>query len=292
VLSSTEVEFYNQNGFLVVPNVLSPDEVDRLNRLIDEAVARSGHLDSNDDMYDLEPGHSQERPRVRGLRDPLALDPLFKDVSVSARVLDPVESVLGRNIRHDLSFVNIKPAGGGSPVQWHQDFAILPYTNDDLVVCGLCLTDATIENGCLQVIPGSHRGPILDHHQDDVMIGAVPVGAPGFDVSRAIPLEVRAGGMTMHHFRMLHGSAPNQSTRDRRVYFLDYGAADAVPVGKKIIRGEFDTRIVRGEPARSCRMMSLEFLIPNRERKADVLFHLQEGLRQPVYASSSPGDIA
>ncbi|WP_043734256.1 phytanoyl-CoA dioxygenase family protein [Nocardia asiatica] len=284
MLSATQIESYQTNGYLVVDNVLSEAQVAELNALIDHAVERSIHVESNDDMYDLEPGHSKARPRVRGIRDPLALAPPFEEVSRSEAVLDIVESVVGPNIRHELSFINIKPAGGGSPVQWHQDFGILPYTNDDLVVCGLALTDSSIRNGCLQVIPGSHRGPILDHHQDGVMIGAVQEHTPGFDLDHAVPVEVPAGGMSLHHFRILHGSAPNHSDSDRRVYFLDYAAADSFPIAKKIAPAEFDQRIVRGTSTRQARMIPLNFPIPNRERRANVLFHLQAGLREPVYS--------
>ncbi|WP_280243765.1 phytanoyl-CoA dioxygenase family protein [Nocardia abscessus] len=284
MLSSTQIESYQEDGYLVVENVLRDSEVAELNALIDRAVERSTSVESNDDMYDLEPGHCESRPRVRGIRDPLALHPLFGEISRSDAVLDIVESVVGPNIRHELAFINIKPANCGSPVQWHQDFGILPYTNDDLVVCGLALTDSTVRNGCLHVIPGSHRGPILDHHQDGIMIGAVQQDAPEFDLAQAVPVEVPAGGMSMHHFRTLHGSAPNHSDLDRRVYFLDYAAADAFPVAKKITPAEFDQRIVRGTATREARMMPLTFPIPNRERRASVLFHLQAGLQKPVYS--------
>ncbi|MFI9411930.1 phytanoyl-CoA dioxygenase family protein [Nocardia gamkensis] len=284
MLNSAQIDSYRENGYLVVENVLRDAEVAQLNALIDRAIERSESVERNDDMYDLEPGHSADRPLVRGIRDPLSLHPLFGEISRSNALLDIVESVVGPDIRHELSFVNIKPAGCGSPVQWHQDFGILPYTNDDLVVCGLALTDSTVRNGCLHVIPGSHRGPILDHHQDGVMIGAIQEGATGFDIARAVPVEVPAGGMSLHHFRTLHGSAPNHSDLDRRIYFLDYAAADAFPVAKKISPVEFDQRIVRGSATREARMMPLTFPIPNRERRADVLFHLQAGLRKPIYS--------
>ena len=83
-------------------------------------------------------------------------------------------------------------------------FAFYPHTNDDLLAVGVVLDDCTRENGCLLMLPGSHRWPILDHQQDGVFVGAIDVEREGVDVSCAVPVTVRAGGITLHHTRMLH----------------------------------------------------------------------------------------
>ena len=78
------------------------------------------------------------------------------------------------------------------------------------------------------VMPGSHRGPTLDHFLDEVFIGAVT--DPTFDGEGAVPLCVGAGGVTVHHVRMLHASAPNISDSHRRFLVMPFFAADAFPV--------------------------------------------------------------
>ena len=60
----------------------------------------------------------------------------------------------------------MKNPRSGSPVQWHQDWAFYPHTNDDLLAVGIALDDMRIENSCMMVVPGSHTGPVYDHHQD------------------------------------------------------------------------------------------------------------------------------
>ncbi|MFE3105274.1 phytanoyl-CoA dioxygenase family protein [Nocardia tengchongensis] len=280
-LTSAQQQAFARDGYLVLDNVLTADQVSAMNARIDHMVAQSATVTANTTMYDLEPNHRADRPRVRGLRDPLAI-PLFAEVSVSNAVLDPVESLLGPHLRRELAFVNIKPPGSG-PLQPHQDFAILPYTNDCLVVCGLALTDSTRANGCLHVVPGSHRRPILDHHQDGVMIGAIQANDPSFDPNSVVPVEVPAGGMSIHHFRTVHAAPPNHATQDRRVYWLDYAAADTYPVGKPIVPHEFAQRIVRGSHSGNVRTAALEFPMPNRARRANVLVHLQAGLNHPLY---------
>ena len=291
MLADAQIEQFRRAGYLMVPDVLTLQEVRQLNEAIDCMVVASATIMADDDMYNLEPGHRAECPRVRGLYDPFAIDRLFFDISRSAAVLDIVESLIGPNLRHDCAFVNLKPAQGGSPVQWHQDFALLPYTNDDVVVCGLALTDSTEQNGCLQVIPGSHLGPILDHHQDGVLIGAVQPDDHQFEPSHAVPFEVPAGGMSIHHCRLLHSSAPNRSATDRRIYFLDYAAADAYRIEERSDLSETDRRIVRGNPNRVARMMTLSFPVPGL-RKEKVVFNLQAGLKNPYYgrAASLPAN--
>ena len=98
----------------------------------------------------------------------------------------------------------MKTAGGGSAVEWHQDIAFYPYTNDDVLAVGVCLDDHTLENGCMLMVPGSHKGPVLDHHQDGYFIGAISPSRGETDLSTAVPVEVGAG----RHHHPPHADAP------------------------------------------------------------------------------------
>ena len=123
-------------------------------------------------------------------------------------------------IRYDKLKLNLKPGNGGEAVEWHQDWAFYPHTNDDLCAVGVMIDDMTPENGPLLVVPGSHKGPILDHHQDGVFVGAVtdPRGDAAF--AKAVPLLGKAGDISVHHVRTLHASAVNYSDRHRRLLLL------------------------------------------------------------------------
>ena len=121
----------------------------------------------------------------------------------------------------------MKSAGFGSPVEWHQDFAFAAdVTNDDMLSVGLAIDDMTRDNGCLLFIPGSHKGPVYNHHQNNVFVGAIT--NPDFTPDNAVPIEVKAGGITIHHTRTLHASAPNLSGQSRRLFLLQYCAADVL----------------------------------------------------------------
>ncbi len=115
-------------------------------------------------------------------------------------------------MRFDTGKLNMKSAGYGAPVEWHQDWAFYPHTNDDLAAVGIMLDDVDMENGPMLVVPGSHKGPIWDHHgPDGRFCGAIDPARLDLDLSRALPCLGKAGSVTVHHVRAVHGSATNFS---------------------------------------------------------------------------------
>ncbi len=71
------------------------------------------------------------------------------------------------SLRYDSGKLNMKSAGYGAPIEWHQDWAFYPHTNEDLAAVGIMIDDVDMENGPMMVVPGSHKGPIHDHHGPD-----------------------------------------------------------------------------------------------------------------------------
>jgi len=104
-------------------------------------------------------------------------------------------------------------------VEWHQDGAFYPHTNDDLLAIGVILEDVDTSSEPLMVIPGTHKGPVLSHFHCSVFAGAIDPADPLFARDRIVTLTGRAGSMTVHHVRLLHGSAPNTSARARLICF-------------------------------------------------------------------------
>jgi phytanoyl-CoA hydroxylase len=228
MLSPADIERYHTRGYLVVEDIVPPDQLQALRQVADDWVEASRDIEVNGDVYDLEPGHSRERPQVRRIKNPGANSETYDSVMRSAAILDVIEQLLGPDIRYQSTKLNMKSAGVGSPVEWHQDWGFYPHTNDDLLAVGVVIDDMTLDNGCLLVVPGSHKGPVFDHHADGVFVGSVD---PGFiDSANCAPLEARAGSITIHHARLLHGSAPNTSGRPRRLFLIEYISADAWPL--------------------------------------------------------------
>jgi len=290
LLREDQVQFYRTNGYLIIPDVLTPAQVAEGRRIVDEFTERSRAVAVSDDVFDLEPQHSAERPAIRRLKQPAKQHPFFNDLIYSDAILDPLESVLGANIRALGSKLNLKSAGVGSPVEWHQDLAFHPHSNDNLLAIGIAFDDCSLVNGCLLVIPGSHLGPVVDHHQDGWFVGAVDVKALGIDVEHATPVEMKAGSIEIHHVRMLHGSAPNTSPNPRRLLLFDMAAADAFPIGLSI--GDLDAynaQIVRGTPQQPRTTDQPPVRLPLPVRKVGTIYEVQQQLRESAFAGGARG---
>lgn len=173
------------------------------------------------------------------------------------------------------SKINMKPPGIGSVVEWHQDLSYYPMTNRDVVTVLINLDDATIENGCLTVIPGRHIGPPLDHTINGFFRGKVtePV-----DAAAAVPLEGAAGDVTFMHCLTPHASVTNTSDQARRTLILSYRAGDCFPLyfDAKVVEAEAHCRMVRGCPSATARFTMTEFPVPIHERESASLYELQE----------------
>jgi len=288
MLNDEQVEFYRKNGYLVVEDVLGPEELETVHAIVDDFVEKSRHITEQSGHFDLEPGHTPDHPKVRRLSTPVGYHPFFDNLMRDDRILGLVAPLIGEAIREQGNKLNMKPGEVGSAVEWHQDFAHYPHTNDDLCAVGIALDDATVENGCMMVVPGSHLGPILDHHQDGTFIGAISPARDGLDLSAAVPLEMKAGSLSIHHTRTLHGSAFNISGKSRRLLFYQYAAVDAWPLGGVVDWEGFNAGILRGEPTFDFRLVSMtaRTRMPAGERSGGGIYELQKPLQEKVFASS------
>src|SRR5688500_15470252 len=99
MLTREQIEYYQENGFLAVEGVYSRDEMAEAIAVIQELVERSRELSGHTDVYDLEPGHTADRPRVRRVKNPCAVHPVFDRLARSERLLDIVGALVGPEIR-------------------------------------------------------------------------------------------------------------------------------------------------------------------------------------------------
>lgn len=290
MLSQDQIDFYNESGYLALRDVLSPHEVSELQRVTDGLVEGARSLRESDEAFDLEPGHTVEDLRVRRIKRPSLQHDLYMSMLHHDTILDVVAQLIGPSIRFTGEKLNMKSAGFGSVVEWHQDWGFMPHTNDDLLAVGIAIDDMTTENGALLVIPGSHRQPVYDHHQDGFFVGAV--GRDHFDPADAVPIEIPAGGISIHHVRMLHGSAPNTSDRPRRMLFLELAAADAWPLfgladwDTWSTWDEYNACLLRGEPVTEPRMADVPVRLPHPARPwPGSIYALQADLSSSAFSN-------
>jgi hypothetical protein len=249
-----------------------------LQDITDEFVESSRSVTENDETYDLSDDHSRENPRLRRLKQPHLLHKTYEDITIDDCILEPVSQLLGNNLRRDHTKLNFKLPGGGEAIEWHQDWAFYPHTNDDIVEVSIFLDDCEEANGPLLVVPGSHLGPLDDHHHNGYFIGAVDPVKSHYDVSTASKFIAKAGAISFHHVRALHGSTKNNSDKSRRMFFVGYTAADSWPLkgildlGLSPTSGEgdfvknifevYNSNIVKGQPCLEARVESNPIKMP------------------------------
>ncbi len=291
LLSEDEVEFYHENGYLAVSQVLSQEEVEELRTTIDEFVEKSREITENDAVFDLEPSHSFQNPRLRRLKSPSQQHPVFEKIRRHDRILDIVSQLIGPDIYTNGDKMNMKLPDVGSPVEWHQDWAFYPHTNDDILAVGITLDESTRKNGCLMVIPGSHKGPILDHHQDGHFVGAVT--EHDFDLGNAVPIELDPGDISIHHVRALHGSMPNTSGVARRLLLIQYGALDAWPLQSppnwRTDPDAYNAGVLRGQPNFQPRLTDVPVRLPlPPSKRGGSIYETQLELRASTFGNARP----
>jgi len=261
-LTKAEVEQYRELGYLVVPGVFDAELLAEIRRAVDAIIADAGKVTTHTDVYDLEESHTPEQPRVRRIKTPHKHFPFFAELTRNPRITGVLAQLIGPDLRLHGAKLNMKSAGYGAAVEWHQNWAFYPHTNDDVLATGLYLDDCGMENGPLLVVPGTHKGPVYDHHADGYFVGAMAPEIEGLDYAEAVALTGKAGSMTIHHARLVHGSALNTSSKPRRLLLHEYTAADAWPLMGVANFEEFNGRIVLGKPTIEPRLARVPVRMP------------------------------
>jgi ectoine hydroxylase-related dioxygenase (phytanoyl-CoA dioxygenase family) len=262
MLNQAQLNAYRDDGFLVIPRVFDADTVGRMRAAVERLIGEAHGLTAHDARYDLDPTHTPDRPKVRRIKQPHLADPVFDEVMRNPTLIGWLAQLLPSGVRLKSSKLNMKEGGGGAPVEWHQDWAFYPHTNDDVLAVGVMLDDCRMENGPLLLLPGSHKGPVYDHHSDGCFCGAMDPAACDIDFGKAVASTGPAGSISIHHARLVHGSAENVSPDPRRLLLFEFTAADAWPLLGIGTLEEFDSRLLAGSPTIAPRLADVPVRMP------------------------------
>jgi len=167
-------------------------------------------------------------PREKRLRVMFNLthrDPFFWSHATRPEIVDTVENLIGPDVIYYTDQLFVKGAYNGTAVPWHQDSAYWPVDPPALLSCWMALDDATVENGCVRVLPGSHKKAIAHRHfkQGPQTLGLLD---EDLDPANEVAVEIQAGGAMFHHSLLVHRSEPNRSAKGRRglvsIYLPNY----------------------------------------------------------------------
>lgn len=272
------VEHYRTEGYVVVERLFGERDLAAVAAAMQELTDRA--LASPEEMSKiLELEQADGEPTPRRIFSPYDQHAAFRDLAHDERLVDAVESLIGPNINLQHSKLNMKPAKVGSPVEWHQDMAYFPHTNDDLVTTLVYLDDATEENGCLQVLARRHTHYFDHSGPNGKFAGMITEDLADFGTPRN--LAAPAGSVIFMHCITPHSSLPNLSDRSRRTLIYEYRANDAFPIyyGEMTTLAEAKVRPIRGVPARFARFGGPSPPVPNVGRYAS-LYELQENAKK------------
>jgi ectoine hydroxylase len=291
VLTQPQREFYFREGYILLEKAIGDDWIRRLRAATEELVERSRKVTKSDKIFDLEPTHRPDAPRLRRVSNPVEQHPVFWEYVTKSPLGDIVADLVGPNVKFHHSKLNYKWARGGEEVKWHYDISFFPHTNYSPLTVGTYLYDCGMDNGPLGVLPRSHElDPMLSQYdsrgQWTGCLGDADVAK--LDLAKTVYLTGPAGSLTIHNCRMLHSSPRNESGTGRPLLLNTLTSADAFPYTVNPIRPKHDQTIIRGERAawahhdpRPC------LLPPDWSGGYTSIFALQQGEEEETAATST-----
>lgn len=226
-LTDHQIATYEADGFVAPVDVMSPAEAAGLRERL-EAVER----------------RFPERLHARARNNAHFEFRFLDEIVHHPRILDAAEDIVGPDILLWSTVLFIKEPDSAAHVSFHQDATYMGLEPQNGVTAWLALTDATVENGCMLMEAGSHKGEIRDHRdtfdEDNILTRGQTIEA--VNGNRVSPVELKAGQMSLHHVRTVHASAPNRSDERRIGVALQ---AFLAPTTRQVL-GQSYAALVRG----------------------------------------------
>jgi phytanoyl-CoA hydroxylase len=230
-ITTEQVARFREDGFLIYGPILPPEALKTLQQRVDALASGEGPAAEKVAVRleaEAQGGGLQgvaRRDQVWQIMGATQHDEEIRKHACDPQILEIVAALLGtEEIKLFTDQILMKPAFHGSPVSWHQDSGYWRTIDPPaLVSCWTALDPATEENGCVRMIPGSHRHGVLPHERAED--GFLHV--QGVDLTTAVPVLLPAGGCSFHHSCTVHGSGPNRTPHRRRGLVTSYMRADS-----------------------------------------------------------------
>ena len=282
MLNDSQREEFKSKGYLKIPGLISESTRKLMLDQLSDWVEESRNYDANYGFdtpngkarFDLEQSHSSDHPRLRRVANPVDISEAYQSVLFFGEMPEVVADLIGPDVFFHHCKLNNKFPGGSTRVEYHADHPFDPHTNDDGVTLLLFLDDMDEDNGCMRIVPGSHKERFT-HFKDGNFIGSTdPELFEQFD-GKADSIIGKAGDVCLMDIWALHGGGANLSKdRNRRMLIADYRAADAFALMPPAVPSRFYRRIVAGEATHIARLRegTMEILEPYPD---DSFFGLQ-----------------
>jgi ectoine hydroxylase-related dioxygenase (phytanoyl-CoA dioxygenase family) len=231
-LSLPQLDFYRQNGYLVVHNIITPELVEEYRRLYDRFLDGSISTGANRSDLGAGLGQSPTGENITQIMWPSDFAPEVRDMPYHQNALAIARQLLGDDIEMDFDMLINKAPHTNTPTPWHQDAAYWVDMPDKRAAsCWMALDPATIDNGCMWYVPGSQHQPIRPHR-----FAGAPGGALMCDASESegLAIEIPPGSCIWHDGGTLHYSRGNQTDAQRRAFIVNYRPAAMIALERSM----------------------------------------------------------
>jgi ectoine hydroxylase-related dioxygenase (phytanoyl-CoA dioxygenase family) len=275
VLTQQQIDLFWQQGFLMVENVVEPQQLQAMKQdfatWVEQSKAHAhayGETIDGRARFDVEPGHDAQKPALRRVNAPIEVSQHYFNASMNSHMTDCIADLIGPNVKFHHAKINSKLPNSKTVVKWHQDFPFTPHTNDHLITALLMIDEVTEENGPLKVVPGSHKGKVHSLWHNGVFTGAIDNDTAQKCEDTSVLCTGSAGSVCLMHTRLLHGSSANMSSASRTLHITVYSAEDAIAVSPNPVPSKYHGLVVRGEQTGRIRASSFDIEMPEMPDKA------------------------
>lgn len=227
--AAAQREFFEDQGYLVLENFMTTEEVATCEAEIERLHAFAGSLAEDDPQrrnFQIEPYAEVEeqagKPLLRKIEETRKYSDIFRDLAAHPKLIDRVRTLLGDDLLLFRSTLMLKPALHGSVHAFHQDSAYWPMDPPSLVTVSIALNDSSPDNGCIQVIPESHKWGMQDWGLIAQDKDKSLTEREDLDLSRLTSMPLQAGSALMFHSLVVHGSGANNSPHPRHTALYAY----------------------------------------------------------------------
>ncbi|MBI1927622.1 phytanoyl-CoA dioxygenase family protein [Candidatus Poribacteria bacterium] len=225
MLTPEQIQFYKDNGYLLVEKVFTAEEIDECVRETDamfERVQQSGRrLEATWGGKWREaqiPKEELGKTSVLSIHNMQYHSAVFTRMLVHPKLTEVLADLIGPNVQLHHTKLHVKPPEKGSPFPLHQDYDYFPHEKDTMTAAVIHLEDATVESGCLCVLPGSHKlGPLGHQHE-----GSHYLSPDEYPIEKATPCPAKAGDVLLFTYLTVHGSYLNRTHKPRRIALFQF----------------------------------------------------------------------
>lgn len=225
-LTKDQLQFFAENGYVLVPRLISSAEATALRDEVHLLADRLGHPDATWASV------QGQVTRITHCHNVQFHSAAFTRLLVDPRFTEIAQSLIGPNVQLHHCKMFVKPPEQGSPFPMHQDYPYFPHQRDSMIAAIFHLDDAPVERGCLRVVPGSHHlGPLPPVGEDRHV--------EGYPLEAGLALPARAGDVLFFSYLLIHGSGPNLSDKARTTLLVQLrDPADKPLVERHLSRGQ------------------------------------------------------